>query len=177
VPPARRLTPFPKIKDTYPASGESTSRAGESRDNLGYIESNLLPDEQIVYHANLHWKIFLGSSLIVLVGILLLIVQPIAAGIVVLIGLFFGLRAFIDYKSSEFGVTTKRVIIKVGFLRRRTLELLLRQVEAISVEQSVLGRMFGFGSLTLTGTGGVHEVFHNISSPLEFRKRIHGQAT
>jgi len=144
---------------------------------LGYIESNLLPDEEIVYKANLYWKIFLGSSLIVLLGILLLIVQPIAAGIVVLIGLFFALRAFIDYKSSEFGVTTKRVIIKVGFLRRRTLELLLRQVEAISVEQSVLGRMFGFGWLTLTGTGGVHEVFHNISSPLELRRRIHGQAT
>jgi uncharacterized membrane protein YdbT with pleckstrin-like domain len=54
---------------------------------------------------------------------------------------------------------------------------LLRQVEAISVEQSVLGRMLDFGSLTLTGTGGVHEVFHSISSPLQFRKRIHGQAT
>lgn len=89
----------------------------------------MLADEQIVYKANLHWKIFFGSSLIVVVGILVLIAQPIAAGNVILIGLFFALRAFIDYKSSEFGLTTKRVIIKVGFLRRRTLELLLRQVE------------------------------------------------
>jgi len=132
---------------------------------LGYIESNLLPDEQIVYKANLHWKIFWKSSFIVLVGIFCLLVHAILAGAVTGIGLALALRAFIDYKSSEFGVTTKRVIIKVGFLRRRTLELLLRQVEAISVEQSVLGRMLDFGSLTLTGTGGVHEVFHNISSP------------
>ena len=144
---------------------------------MGYIESNLLPDEQIVYKATLHWKIFLNSSFITLIGIGLLTIHLILGGAGILIGLLFGLRAFIEYKSSEYGVTTKRVIIKVGFLRRRTLELLLRQVEAISVEQSVLGRMFGFGSLTLTGTGGVHEVFYNISSPLEFRRRIHGQAT
>jgi uncharacterized membrane protein YdbT with pleckstrin-like domain len=171
------LTPFPKIKDTYPACGEVNSSAGESRDHLGYIESNLLPDEEVIYKATLHWKIFWKSSFIVLVGIFCLLVHAILAGAITGIGLALALRAFIDYKSSEFGVTTKRVIIKVGFLRRRTLELLLRQVEAISVEQSVLGRMLGFGSLTLTGTGGVHEVFHNISSPLEFRRRIHGQAT
>jgi len=55
-------------------------------------------------------------------------------------------------------------------------ELLLRQVEAISVDQSVLGRMLDFGSVTLTGTGGVREVFHNISAPLELRRRIQGEA-
>ena len=143
---------------------------------MGYIDSNLLPDEQVVYKAALHWKIFWKSCFIIILGALLLALQPILGGIVVFGGLSVGLRTFIEYRTSEFGVTTKRVIIKVGLLRRRTLELLLRQVEAISVEQTVLGRMLGFGSLTLTGTGGVREVFHNISSPLEFRRRIHGQA-
>ena len=163
-------------KSTERRTPPKNSLPGKGR-ILSYIESNLLLDEQIVYQANLHWKIFWKSSLVVLVGIFCLLVHAILAGAITGIGLALALRAFIDYKSSEFGVTTKRVIIKVGFLRRRTLELLLRQVEAISVEQSVLGRMLDFGSLTLTGTGGVHEVFHNISSPLEFRKRIHGQAT
>ena len=143
---------------------------------MGYIESNLLPDEEVVYKVRLHWKIFLKSFFIIVVGILLLAVQAIFGGIVIFVGLLVALQTFIEYKTSEFGVTTKRIIIKVGLLRRKTLELLLRQVEAISVEQTVLGRIFGFGSLTLTGTGGVREVFHNISSPLEFRKRIHGQA-
>lgn len=143
---------------------------------MGYIESNLLPDEAVVYKARLHWKIFLKGFFIIVVGIVLLAVEPISGSIVTFIGLLVTLQTLIHYKTSEFGVTTKRVIIKVGLLRRKTLELLLRQVEAISVEQSVLGRIFGFGSLTLTGTGGVREVFHNISSPLEFRRRIHGQA-
>jgi uncharacterized membrane protein YdbT with pleckstrin-like domain len=142
---------------------------------LGYIESNLLPDEHVVYKARLHWKIFWQSFLLIVLGAALLALQPIVGGIGTLIGLLAGIRAFTEYKTSEFGVTNKRVIIKVGFFRRRTLELLLRQVEAISVEQSIVGRMLGFGSVTLTGTGGVKEVFHNISAPLEFRRRIHGQ--
>jgi len=137
----------------------------------------LLPDEQIVYKATLHWTIFWQCWLIILIGIVSLIFQPIVGGLIIFVGLLVGLRKFIEYKTSEFAVTTKRVIIKVGVFRRRTLELLLRQVEAISVEQSVLGRMLGYGSVTLTGTGGVREVFHNISSPLEFRRQIHSQAT
>lgn len=144
---------------------------------MGYVDSSLLPDEQIVYKATLHWTIFWQSWLIILIGIASLIFQPIVGGLIIFVGLLVGLRKFIEYKTSEFAVTTKRVIIKVGVFRRRTLELLLRQVEAISVEQTVLGRMLGFGSVTLTGTGGVREVFHNISSPLEFRRQIHSQAT
>lgn len=143
---------------------------------MGYVESSLLPDEQIVYKATLHWKIFLPCWFIILIGIVLLIFQPVGAGVVTFIGLLIGLRTFIKHKTSEFAVTSKRVIIKVGFIHRQTLELLLRQVEAISVDQTLLGRMLGFGSLTLTGTGGVHEVFHDIASPLEFRRQIHAQA-
>jgi uncharacterized membrane protein YdbT with pleckstrin-like domain len=144
---------------------------------LGYVDSSLLPDEQIVYKATLHWTIFWQCWVIILIGIVSLIFQPIVGGLIIFVGLLVGLRKFIEYKTSEFAVTTKRVIIKVGVFRRRTLELLLRQVEAISVEQTVLGRMLGYGSVTLTGTGGVREVFHNISLPLEFRRQIHSQAT
>jgi uncharacterized membrane protein YdbT with pleckstrin-like domain len=144
---------------------------------LGYVDSSLLPDEQIVYKATLHWTIFWQCWVIILIGIVSLIFQPIVGGLIIFVGLLVGLRKFIEYKTYEFAVTTKRVIIKVGVFRRRTLELLLRQVEAISVEQTVLGRMLGYGSVTLTGTGGVREVFHNISLPLEFRRQIHSQAT
>jgi len=111
---------------------------------LAYVDSSLLPDEQIVYKATLRWTIFWQCWLIILIGIASLIFQPIVGGLIIFVGLLVGLRKFIEYKTSEFAVTTKRVIIKVGVFRRRTLELLLRQVEAISVEQTVLGRMLGF---------------------------------
>jgi uncharacterized membrane protein YdbT with pleckstrin-like domain len=144
---------------------------------MSYIESNLLSDENIVYTARLHWIVFWKAFALIILGTIFMLVQPIIAGIVIAIGIFGIISPIIDYATSEFGVTNKRVIIKVGFLRRRTLELLLRHVEAISVDQSVTGRILGFGSITLTGTGGVREVFHNISSPLEFRRQVQGEAS
>ena len=81
----------------------------------------------------------------------------------------------VAYWTTEFGVTNKRMIVKVGFIRRRTLELLLRQVEALSVDQSLSGRMLDYGTITLSGTGGVREVFHRVREPLELRRRIQGQ--
>ncbi|HEY2987750.1 MAG TPA: PH domain-containing protein [Candidatus Binatia bacterium] len=147
---------------------------------VGYIESNLLPDEQIVYLAKLHWIIFLKAFFVaffvIVIGAYLLTVEPIAGGIAILLGMLILIPPVVRYKTSEFGVTTKRVVFKVGFIRRRTLELLLRHVEAILVDQSVMGRLFNYGSVTITGTGGVREVFHDVSSPLELRRRIQGQA-
>lgn len=96
-------------------------------------------------------------------------------GAVVVVGLVLLVPPLVAYRTTEFGVTNKRVIVKTGFIRRHTLELLLRQVEAISVDQSLMGRLFGFGSITLTGTGGVREEFHRVVSPLEFRRRIQAQ--
>lgn len=144
---------------------------------MGYIETNLLSDEQLVYTARLHWIIFLKPFALVFLGLIFLFIQPFIGAVVIIIGLAASVPPLVDYMSSEFGVTNKRVIIKVGFVRRRTLELLLRHVETISVDQSVTGRIFDFGSLTLTGTGGVAELFHNVRSPLEFRRRIQGAAS
>lgn len=142
---------------------------------MGYIESNLLPGEQVVYKAHLHRIIFVKSLLVIAVGLLLLALEPRVGGIVILVGLILALPAFIRYKTSEFGMTTKRVVIKVGFVRRRTVELLLRQIEAISVDQSLMGRMMSFGTITISGTGGVREVFTDVAAPLDFRHQIQSQ--
>ena len=144
---------------------------------MGYIEANLLTDERIVHRARLHWLIFWKASLVVAVGAALLAVEPIVASLVILVGLVVAVPPLVASKTSEFGVTTRRVIIKTGLVRRRTLELLLRQVEAIAVDQSIMGRIFNYGSITLSGTGGVREVFHNIAAPLEFRRQIQSLTT
>ena len=144
---------------------------------MSYIDENLLPDEHVVYRAELHWIIFARAILVLVVGVVLVFVPRIGlAGLVVLLlGVLMLVPPFAAYRTTELGVTNKRVIVKTGLVRRRTLELLLRQVEAISVDQSLLGRLLGFGSITLTGTGGVREVFHRVRDPLELRRRIHGQ--
>ena len=145
---------------------------------MGYIDSNLLPGETVVQRARLHWIVFLKAAAVVAVGLGLLAIEPRTIGLIVIgIGVIMALPPLIARTSSEFGVTSKRVIIKVGVMQRRTLELLIRQVEAISVDQSITGRILNFGTITLTGTGGVRETFHNISNPLEFRRSIQSLST
>ena len=145
---------------------------------MGYIEANLLPGETVVQRARLHWIVFLKAAAVFVLGLGLLYFDPKLIGLVVMaVGLVMAFPPWISRVSSEFGVTSKRVIIKVGVIQRRTLELLIRQVEAISVDQSLTGRMLNFGTITLTGTGGVRETFHNISNPLEFRRSIQSLST
>jgi hypothetical protein len=74
-------------------------------------------------------------------------------------------------------VTDKRVIIKVGWIQRRTLETMLGKVEGIGVDQTVIGRMLNFGTITVTGTGGTQERFTNIAAPLEFRRQVQAQVS
>ena len=81
----------------------------------------------------------------------------------------------VEYRTSEFAVTTKRIIIKVGLIRRRTLELLLTKVETVGVDQSIPGRVLGFGTILVTGTGGTKEPFSNIADPMEFRRHVQEQ--
>lgn len=95
------------------------------------------------------------------------------------IGLAFAFFGFVSFlknwtksKSSEFAVTNKRVIIKVGTMQRHTLEVLLQRVEGVGVDQGVLGSMLGFGSITVSGTGGSKEGFDHIADPLEFRRQV-----
>ena len=145
---------------------------------MGYIEANLLPGETVMQRARLHWIVFLKAIAVFLVGLGLLYFDPKLIGLVVMgVGVLMALPPWIQRVSSEFGVTSKRVIIKVGVVQRRTLELLIRQVEAISVDQSLTGRMLNYGTITLSGTGGVKETFHNIAHPLEFRRSIQSLST
>lgn len=145
---------------------------------MSYIESTLLPEERVVYRATLHWVTFVKAVVVLVLGVAVFVVVPtvpLVGGVVMVVGVLALIPPFVGYKTTEFGVTNKRVIVKTGFVRRHTLELLLRQVEAISVDQGLAGRLLGYGSITLTGTGGVREVFHKVVDPLELRRRIQGQ--
>ncbi|HJR16473.1 MAG TPA: zinc ribbon domain-containing protein [Gemmatimonadales bacterium] len=150
---------------------------------MSYLDDHLLGGERIVYRARLHWTIFLSSIVVVLLGIsawifLQAIGEPTYAyaGLGLAgIGLLIAVGPAIRYVTSEFAVTNKRVLGKVGFVERESDETLLSKVEAIAVDQGVIGRMLGFGTLTLTGTGGTQGAFRGIAEPLEFRRQIQSQ--
>ena len=84
--------------------------------------------------------------------------------------------AVIARTTTEMAVTSKRVIVKVGFLRKDTIELFLPKIESVRVDQGLLGRMLGYGNIVVKGTGGTAEPFKNICSPLEFRRQVQQQS-
>lgn len=143
---------------------------------MGFIDASLVPGEWIVYRTRLHWIIFRWVALLALLAV------PAARLISNDIGLIFLVTAgialvpsLIKFVSSEFGVTNKRVLIKTGFISRHSLEILLEKVEGIGVDQGILGRTLGFGSIVITGTGGTRERFDTIFAPLEFRRQVQAQ--
>ncbi|MCB9610686.1 MAG: PH domain-containing protein [Planctomycetes bacterium] len=101
-----------------------------------------------------------------------------ALGASILVLLLSGLSligAFLFYWSSEFAVTNRRVLCKYGFISRTTIEVLLSKVETIRVKQGVWGRVFDYGTVIITGTGGAIDGFPRISSPMKFRHKIQEQ--
>jgi uncharacterized membrane protein YdbT with pleckstrin-like domain len=149
---------------------------------MSYLDDHLLAGERIIYRARPHWIIFGAAIAVVLLGIAVgIFVEIIDNGYwyigaaIAGIGLLMAIGPAIRYISSEFAVTNKRVLGKVGFIERESDETMLSKVEAIGVDQGIMGRLFGFGTVTITGTGGTQEAFAMISQPLEFRRQIQTQ--
>jgi uncharacterized membrane protein YdbT with pleckstrin-like domain len=154
---------------------------------MSYVKRNLMPGETVVAAAKLHWIIFLRTAVLLLISIVLLscsglFAEPIAVWALRIAGFGFlllalgaGAKALIRHLTSEYAVTNKRVLVKVGLIRRDSLELLLSKVEAIGVNQTVLGRLLGYGTLVITGTGGSANAYHGIASPLAFRRQVQEQ--
>jgi uncharacterized membrane protein YdbT with pleckstrin-like domain len=147
---------------------------------MSYVEKNLMPGEQIEYRANLHWLVFILPTLLLIAAIWLFFslggtVAKFLAFILIVGVLVTGLHALVERMTSEFAVTNKRVLIKTGLIRRHSLETLLGKVESIGVSQSILGRILGFGTIVISGTGGSKEPFHRIANPMMFRRRVQEQ--
>lgn len=156
-----------------------------------YIDQTLLPDEKIAYWTRPHWIIFSTPVLYLIACLLLLYLGPHylrigfsifgmeAYRLLALLGLiaaiYTGVTSYIAYTTSEYGVTNKRVVIKVGWIRRDTLEVFLDKIEAVSVYQSIPGRLLGYGTIVVIGTGGSQDPYRYVPNPLQFRKVVQRQ--
>jgi uncharacterized membrane protein YdbT with pleckstrin-like domain len=113
-----------------------------------YVDKHLIKDETVAYETKLHWVIFLSLKSIFTLTI----------------------YAWLKRWLSEFVITNRRIVIKEGFIARRTFEMNLSKIETVNVDQTVMGRILNYGSITIIGTGGTKETFHNIARPMAFRR-------
>jgi uncharacterized membrane protein YdbT with pleckstrin-like domain len=147
---------------------------------MSYIEEHLNPGERLVFRTTLHPLIFAPGGLILLLSLVFRATSDSRdqgvfalqiASLALLVLAFYAVKFF----TSEFGVTTTRVVVKTGWLNRRSLEVQLAKVEAVAIDQDLLGRAFDYGTLVVGGTGGTKEKFSFIRAPIVFRKQVQQQ--
>jgi len=152
---------------------------------MRYVRRVLQPGETVVYDTKLHWVIYIRAILLFVVCVILVaasvatsdnqnlsLALEIAAAIFALLALSAALRAFVRRATTELAVTDHRVIYKTGLLARHTIEMNRDKVESVDVDQTLLGRIFGYGTIIVRGTGGSLEPIRTIGDPLTFRSNI-----
>ena len=152
---------------------------------MRYVRRVLQPGETVVYDTKLHWVIYIRAILLLVVCVILVaasvatsdnqnlsLALEIAAAIFALLALSSALRAFVRRATTELAVTDHRVIYKTGLLARHTIEMNRDKVESVDVDQTLLGRIFGYGTIIVRGTGGSLEPIRTIGDPLTFRSNI-----
>ena len=160
---------------------------------MSYIDATLVPGESVVYQTRLHWIVMLRHILLALllfaVAVALLFyllhrpqltvtdkhLTEGGAAALALLGLAALIAGAVRRNATEMVVTTRRVVVKQGLVSRKTIEMLLNKIETIEVSEPMVGRMLGYGSITMIGTGGTSEPFHKIAHPLPFRGAVQQQ--
>ena len=159
---------------------------------MGYAEKNLAPGESILYRARYHW-VFYRFSITVLIlaavlGFFALRARSVQEGeqtgpwLAWLALAFFviGIIAFVARRiranMDEFVVTNRRVIRRVGLLAREIQHAPLEKIQDITVEQGIVGRMLGYGTVIVeTASEKGMLIFPAVASPESFRTHVWGQ--
>jgi uncharacterized membrane protein YdbT with pleckstrin-like domain len=149
---------------------------------MSYVHSVLQPGERIVLIARLHWVEYWLPIMFLVLGTVLvatewrrglggMLIGATAIAIAALFVISFVHAWFIRW-ITEFAVTDRRVIAKRGFINRKTAEMNMDKIESVQVDQSVLGRLLDYGTVTVMGTGQGLEPIKRVASPIAFRNAI-----
>jgi hypothetical protein len=181
--PARQVPGVmrPTQDASWPQQGP-TEQEVQTRGPTSYTANSLAPGEKILYAARISPMIFVLPGILFIAGLLVIAIgmcfsaaPPALFFLVLIFALIFALRALITFFTTECVLTDRRLVGKKGFLSNQSLELLLAKVEGFGVGQGIFGRIFDYGTVSVSGTGGSHTRFQGIAKPLELRKHVQQQ--
>ena len=152
---------------------------------MSYVQQVIQSGERILAVGKLHWIVYMPALLLALGALVVFLfaaglesgtgfrfaVQIVADLILAAAAVFF-VREWFHQWITELAVTDRRVIFKTGFIRRRTVEMNMDKVETVDVDQSILGRILGYGTIHVLGTGSGIEHLRQVAHPLELRSAI-----
>ena len=158
---------------------------------MSYLERSLGTGETIIARAQFHWLYSLTAWLWLLIPAIALLAAGTWArqqggdtgsgpglygvglvGLVFLAGLFAFLKMMILKWTTEIGVTSHRFVEKRGLLSLRSNEIALPNIEGVQVKQDILGRIFGYGTVRIEGTGVDSVTTPTIADPVGFVRAI-----
>lgn len=159
---------------------------------MSSLKNELMTGEEIVYLTKPHWIVFsapilwfISAIAIYLLGYLYNVewlrigdmppLYQIFSWVCFGLAAVSGIIASTNYLVTDYAVTNRRVLMRTGLIRRITSGILLQKIELIKVFQSILGRILGYGSVVIVGTGGTHDPFPNLPNPLVFRQKVQSQ--
>ena len=135
-------------------------------------EASTVPTDGVTYEARLHWILFAPPLAFFVGGLAFIIFNPIAAITFLCLSIIGMLAAYWKLLTTRILITHKRVIYRTGYIARRTVEMNKDKIESIDVNQSILGRLLDFGSITVKGTGGGIEAIPNVTAPFALREHV-----
>ena len=149
---------------------------------MSYVKGILQPHEEIKFVGSMHWVRYVPALGLALVALVVYLLGQgagsfegwfsIAALLILASALFVGGRAWFQNWITEIAVTNLRVIYKTGFINRHTTEMNMDKVESVIVDQSLLGRLLGYGSVSVRGVGEGIEHLKHIANPIALRNAI-----
>jgi len=128
---------------------------------MPYIDESLSTGEQVSALFRLHWVTRIPLAIWLLLAIPTL-------GITLIVALYEYLRV----RHIEQGVTNKRVIFKTGIISRKSEEMKLASIETVEIDQGILGRIFGFGNVKVSGRGTSDVLLHTVADPMAVKRAI-----
>ena len=138
----------------------------------------------MLYSTNAHWVFYLPAIVAWILALILLVLSRstttdslvllclASSAVVAIAALYWTARAWFHRLTTETDVTNLRVVHKAGFIKRRTFEMSLDKVESVDVNQSILGRLLNYDTVTVRGVGEGKETIQMIAAPLAFRSFI-----
>ncbi len=127
---------------------------------MGYVEDTIGTDERIVYTVQFHWVYtFIAYLYLLFLGIFI-------------IGIIIFIKMMINKWTTERVLTNSRYIQKNGWIARNTEEISIHKIEEVDLLQTILGRILGYGSISISGTGSGNILLKSIDDPLIFQKHL-----
>ena len=132
-------------------------------------------DNNVVYLARLHWILFFWPLILACVAIIAatqIYQLKEVAFLFLVFAILWTLMTWVNFHFSSLTIKKKQVILRTGMLVRQTIDIPLAKIESIDIRQSVLGSIFRYGSLVITGTGGTRHMINYLDKPLTCRRYI-----